>query len=78
MRNHVTYLPLITQFPMFEKVDVNGLNAHPFYKTLKSEKGELLGNDIKWNFAKFLLDPEGNVVSRYGPQVSPILHPELH
>jgi glutathione peroxidase-family protein len=37
-------------FPIFEKIDVNGFNAHPLFKYLKEQKGELLGNDIKWNF----------------------------
>jgi len=56
---------------MFAKVDVNGPNTLPLYKYLKEKKGELLGNDIKWNFAKFLIDTNGNVVQRYGPQTSP-------
>lgn len=56
---------------MFGKIDVNGPNTHPLYKYLKAEKGELLGNDIKWNFAKFLVATDGAVVKRYGPQVSP-------
>lgn len=58
-------------FPMFQKVDINGPNTFPLYKHLKEKKGELLGNDIKWNFAKFLVDPAGKVVERYGPQVPP-------
>lgn len=58
-------------FPMFGKVDVNGPNTHPLYKYLKEEKGEMLGSDIKWNFAKFLVGPDGAVIKRYGPQTSP-------
>ena len=58
-------------FPMFEKVDVNGLNQHPLWKHLKQQKGELLGNDIKWNFAKFLVGRDGSVIKRYPPQVAP-------
>lgn len=58
-------------FPMFAKVDVNGFNAHPVWNYLKSQQGELLGNDIKWNFAKFLVDPDGKVVARFGPQQNP-------
>ena len=58
-------------FPMFAKVDVNGFNQHPVWKHLKSEQGELFGSDVKWNFGKFLIDPSGNVVKRYGPQVGP-------
>jgi len=58
-------------FPMFAKVDVNGFNAHPAWVHLKEKQGEMLGSDIKWNFAKFLVDPAGRVVKRFGPQVSP-------
>lgn len=58
-------------FPMMGKIDVNGPNTHPLYKYLKEEKGEFLGSDIKWNFAKFLVGPDGTVLERYGPQVSP-------
>ncbi|WP_426571148.1 glutathione peroxidase [Aquihabitans sp. McL0605] len=53
------------KFPMFAKVDVNGADAHPLYKWLRTQKGGLLGDKIKWNFTKFLVDPEGNVVKRY-------------
>ena len=58
-------------FPMFAKVDVNGFNAHPVWAHLKEKQGEMLGSDVKWNFAKFLVDPAGKVVKRYGPQVGP-------
>jgi len=58
-------------FPMFEKIDVNGPNTHPLYKYLKAQKGELLGNDIKWNFAKFLVDRDGRVIARYAPTSNP-------
>lgn len=58
-------------FPMFEKIDVNGENTHPLYSYLKSEKGGLFGNNIKWNFTKFLIDKNGKVVKRYGPIVKP-------
>jgi len=58
-------------FPAFAKIDVNGLNMHPLYKYLKEQQGEMLGNDVKWNFAKFLIGPDGTVVKRYGPQTSP-------
>ena len=58
-------------FPLFEKVDVNGANTHPLFKYLKEQKGELLGNDIKWNFAKFLVGRDGGVLKRYPPQVAP-------
>lgn len=58
-------------FPMFEKVDVNGLNTHPLFGHLKSAKGGFLGADIKWNFSKFLIGREGEVLGRYGPQDAP-------
>ena len=58
-------------FPMFSKIDVNGENAHPIYKYLKSELGGLLGSKIKWNFTKFLLDSNGNPVKRFAPVTTP-------
>ncbi|HLG27565.1 MAG TPA: glutathione peroxidase [Paenisporosarcina sp.] len=58
-------------FQMFEKVDVKGDNAHPLFQFLVSQKKGLLTEDIKWNFTKFLVDPDGNVVKRYAPQSSP-------
>lgn len=58
-------------FPLFEKVDVNGPNTHPLYAYLKSQKGELLGDDIKWNFGKFLIGKDGTVLERYAPTSSP-------
>ncbi|KAF5729992.1 phospholipid hydroperoxide glutathione peroxidase [Tripterygium wilfordii] len=60
------------EYPIFDKVDVNGANAAPIYKFLKSSKGELLGDGIKWNFAKFLVDKDGHVVDRYAPTTSPL------
>ncbi len=48
------------------KIDVNGDQQHPLYSYLKSQAGGLLNNNIKWNFTKFLVDCEGNVVKRYG------------
>ena len=80
-----------TTFKTFAKIDVNGENAHPLYKYLKSEapmakedeasKGlydklssmgfETQGDDIKWNFTKFLVDKEGKVVGRYAPTFEP-------
>ena len=59
-------------FPMHEKVDVNGDDAHPLFRHLKSEKKGLLRTEaIKWNFTKFLIDKEGKVVERLAPQVTP-------
>ena len=57
---------------MFQKIDVNGENAHPLYKFLKNEKKGLFSKEIKWNFTKFLIDSEGNVVKRYAPTVKPL------
>ena len=56
---------------MFSKIDVNGKDAHPLYDWLKSEKSGVLGGAIKWNFTKFLVDTEGNVVKRYGSTTTP-------
>ena len=59
-------------FPMFAKVDVNGDNAHPLYRYLKAEKPGLLGTEgIKWNFTKFLVGKDGEVVERYAPATKP-------
>ena len=59
-------------FPMFGKIDVNGSTADPIFKHLKKEAPGALGSQrIKWNFTKFLIDPEGNVVKRYAPTVKP-------
>ncbi len=55
-------------FPMFAKIEVNGINAHPLYKYLKAEKPGVLGSrNIKWNFTKFLIDKAGRVIKRYAP-----------
>ena len=56
---------------MFAKVDVNGSEAHPLFAWMRSEKGGVLGDAIKWNFTKFLIDRSGRVVRRYAPTVSP-------
>ena len=59
-------------FPMFAKVDVNGDDASPLFKHLKSAKKGILGSEaIKWNFTKFLVDRKGNVVERYAPKTEP-------
>jgi glutathione peroxidase len=59
-------------FPMFAKVDVNGAGAHPLYRFLKSERPGVLGTEaIKWNFTKFLVNRQGDVVKRYAPNEKP-------
>ena len=58
-------------FPIFEKIDVNGDHAHPLYQYLKSEQGGILGNSIKWNFTKFLVDKDGKVIDRFAPTTKP-------
>ena len=59
-------------FPMFDKIDVNGPNAHPLYAYLKSEQPGVLGTkNIKWNFTKFLVDRNGKVVDRFAPMTKP-------
>jgi glutathione peroxidase len=59
-------------FPMFAKIDVNGSDTHPLYKYLKHEAKGVLGSEmIKWNFTKFLVDRDGNVVRRFAPNDTP-------
>jgi len=62
-----------TTFDLFSKIEVNGENAHPLFKYLKHKKGGLFGSFIKWNFAKFLIDRNGQVVKRYAPSVEPFM-----
>src|SRR5690606_32993886 len=65
-----------TSFPLFEKIEVNGAQAHPLYQWLKSEKSGVLGTKaIKWNFTKFLIGRDGQVIKRYGSSTKP---DELH
>ncbi len=60
-----------TTFKQFAKIEVNGENEAPLYTYLKKQKGGVMGSKIKWNFTKFLIDREGNVVDRFGPTVTP-------
>ena len=60
-----------TTFPRFAKIDVNGENESPLYTWLKAQKGGSLGDGIKWNFTKFLVDGQGRVVARYAPTKTP-------
>jgi glutathione peroxidase len=58
-------------FPLFQKVDVKGENQHPLFKYLTQSAQGLLNKEIKWNFTKFLVDRQGNVVKRFAPTTSP-------
>jgi len=58
-------------FKMFKKIEVNGENQAPIFAFLKEQKGGLMGNKIKWNFTKFLVDRNGNVVERFAPTTTP-------
>ena len=58
-------------FPLFSKIEVNGDGAHPLYQWMRSEKGGLLGSKIKWNFTKYLVGKDGQVISRYSPTTKP-------
>lgn len=61
-----------TNFPIFEKVEVNGNKAHPLFQYLTHKKPGILGSkNIKWNFTKFLVDRDGNPIKRYAPTVTP-------
>lgn len=60
-----------TSFQTFAKIDVNGKYADPLFKYLKKQKLGMLGGRITWNFTKFLVDREGNVVKRFAPNVEP-------
>ncbi|KAF9669412.1 hypothetical protein SADUNF_Sadunf14G0105000 [Salix dunnii] len=59
-------------YPIFHKVRVNGPNAAPVYKFLKASKPGFMGNRIKWNFTKFLVDKDGHVLGRYGTTTAPM------
>jgi glutathione peroxidase len=58
-------------FPMFQKIDVNGNDAHPLFRFLKERQPGLAGKAVKWNFTKFLIDRSGNPVKRYAPVTKP-------
>jgi glutathione peroxidase len=58
-------------FPLFAKIEVNGIGADPLYRWLKRQKGGFLGSRIKWNFTKFLVDRAGAVRGRFAPLVRP-------
>lgn len=58
-------------FPVFSKIEVNGAGAHPLYQYLVAQKPGANGSDIEWNFAKFLIDRNGQVVARFDPGLTP-------
>ena len=58
-------------FPIMNKIEVNGSNAHPVFKYLKNRLGGTLGSRIKWNFTKFLVDKNGQPVKRFAPTTTP-------
>jgi glutathione peroxidase len=58
-------------FPMMSKIEVNGDDAHPLYQWLRKEKSGLLGGKIKWNFTKYLVGKDGQVIDRYAPTTKP-------
>lgn len=58
-------------FDFFDKIDVNGKNTHPLWSFMKDKQGGLLGSFIKWNYTKFIVDKEGKVVERHGPNTDP-------
>lgn len=58
-------------FPLTVKVDVNGSNTHPVFDFVKERSRGKLGSSVKWNFTKFLVEPDGTTVKRYGPQTEP-------
>ncbi|XP_031376264.1 probable glutathione peroxidase 8 isoform X2 [Punica granatum] len=61
-----------SEFPIFGKIEVNGPNAAPLYTFLKSGKWGIFGDDIQWNFVKFLVDKNGTIAHRYYPTTSPL------
>lgn len=58
-------------FPMFAKIDVKGNDAHPLFTFLQKETKGILSETIKWNFTKFLVDRQGNLINRYAPVTKP-------
>jgi glutathione peroxidase len=58
-------------FPLSQKVNVNGKNAHPIFKFLKENSKSLFGGAVKWNFTKFLISPDGKSIKRYSPNTTP-------
>ena len=69
--SHFCELNYGVTFQMFSKVDVKGDNAHPLFVYLTKEAKGMLTKEIKWNFTKFLVDKEGEVIDRFAPQTKP-------
>lgn len=65
-------------FLLSEKIDVNGANTHPIFTYLKANSDSTLGSEIKWNFTKFLIAPDGRTIERYAPTTSPqVIEPKI-
>jgi glutathione peroxidase len=58
-------------FPLFSKIDVNGEGAHPLWRWMATQQGGVLGGRISWNFTKFLIDADGQVLRRFAPPIPP-------
>ena len=69
--NEFCTLRYATSFPRFKKINVNGKEQSPLFEYLKEQKGGIMGKNIKWNFTKFLIDRNGNVVDRFAPTTTP-------
>lgn len=61
-----------TAFPLFSKIEVNGEGAHPLWRWMASQKAGVLGGRISWNFTKFLIDGQGQVLRRFAPPIPPV------
>ncbi|KAI4367892.1 hypothetical protein MLD38_016517 [Melastoma candidum] len=73
LRLRILFVPgFKSEFPIFDKIEVNGENAAPLYKYLKSGKWGMFKDDIQWNFAKFLVDRSGVIAHRFYPTTSPL------
>jgi len=64
--------PYNAAYPIFAKIDCNGSNADPFYQYMRAKQSGTIGSAIKWNFTKFLIARNGEVVKRYGPPTKPV------
>jgi len=69
--NQACQLNFGVTFPLFSKINVNGKDAHPLFKYLTKQQSGILGGAIKWNFTKFLIDRDGNVIDRFAPKTEP-------